>query len=105
MSNYTFVKYPGGNYLLSKECWKTEDYLAENADLFMCEHLVKDRGRLYSRYRVRSCKPMRFTDTLEYDIECPHCHDKLRLCGMPVDSTNHGLYKCRRCDDETRKRG
>lgn len=101
MSNYTLVNFKDRNYLRPKHSWQTQDYLAEHETLFMTEHFIENGCKHYSRYRVRSCEPIRFTDTLEYDIECPHCHDKLRLCGLPVDSTTHGLYKCRRCDEET----
>ena len=46
----------------------------------------------------------RTAETLDYDIECPHCHDQLRLCGMAVDAMTHGLYRCKRCDDEAERR-
>ena len=43
-----------------------------------------------------------FYDTMEYDIKCPHCGDVLRLCGNPLDLHEHGLYRCRRCDEGRR---
>ena len=70
----------------------------------MTEHLVDNDGKLYRRYRLRTCDPTRFVETLDYDIECPHCHDQLRLCGMAVDAMTHGLYRCKRCDDEAERR-
>ena len=36
--------------------------------------------------------------------ECPQCHDKLRLCGLPLDSVTHGLYKCTSCDKRVERR-
>ena len=105
MRNYTFSTYKGGKTLFPQDAWKVEEYLAEHERRFMTEYYVKDdRGRTYSRYRFRTCDPTRFADTLEYDIECPHCHDKLRLCGLPLDSVTHGLYKCRRCDEKVERR-
>ena len=71
----------------------------------MTEYLTKDdRRKVYYRYRLRTCDPTRFTDTLEYDLKCPHCNGDLRLCGLPLDATTHGLYKCRRCDEATERR-
>ena len=78
MTNYTFVNYKNTKSLIPKE--------------------------VYRRYRLRTCDPTRFVETLDYDIECPHCHDQLRLCGMAVDAMTHGLYRCKRCDDEAERR-
>ena len=106
MNNYRLIAYKkGGKYMIPNNAWRTEEYLEQHCSLFMTEHLVKgDWGRTYHRYRLRTCEPTRFTDTLEYDIECPVCHDRLRLCGLPLDSTTHGLYKCRHCDKEAERR-
>lgn len=106
MSSFTFYTYnKGAKVLFPKDAMRTEEYLAEHERLFMTDHLAKDdRGKNYFRYRLKSCEPMRFTDTLEYDIKCPRCHGDLRLCGMPLDSMTHGLYKCRRCDKEIERR-
>lgn len=106
MKCYTLHNYKGGNYLQPNEAFKTEEYLSEHESRFLSEYLVEgNHGRFYSRYRFRTCEPTRFADTLEYNIRCPHCQDKLRLCGLPVDSLTHGLYKCRRCDEEKERRG
>ena len=106
MENYTLSAYKkGGHYLIPKNAWKTEEYMAEHEKLFLTDYLVKGNwDRTYHRYRLRTCEPTRFTDTLEYDIECPQCHDKLRLCGLPLDSTTHGLYKCTSCDKRVERR-
>ena len=107
MSSFTFYTYKkGSNTLFPKNASRTEEYLADHERIFMTDHLVKDdRGRTYFRYRLKSRDPMRFTDTLEYDIKCPRCQGDLRLCGMPLDSTTHGLYKCRRCDEKKERGG
>ena len=107
MSSFAFFTHnKGGTVLFPKNDLLSEEYLAEHARLYMTDHLARDDGgRTYFRYRLKSCGPMRFTDTLEYDIKCPRCHGDLRLCGMPLDSTTHGLYKCRRCDKEAEKGG
>ena len=106
MNNYTLTAYKkGGTYLIPMNAWKTEEYLAEHEPRFMTEYLAKgDWGRNYRRYRLRTCEPTWFADTLEYDIECPYCRDKLRLCGLPLDSTTHGLYKCKSCDKREDRR-
>lgn len=105
MRNYTFYNYKGGKTLFPKNDWLTEEYLAEHEKIFMTEYLTKDdRRKVYHRYRLRTCDPTRFTDTLEYDLKCPHCNGNLRLCGLPLDATTHGLYKCRHCDEATERR-
>ena len=105
MRNYTFYNYKGGKTLFPKNDCLTEAYLAEHEKIFMTEYLANDDWRkVYHRYRLRTCDPTRFTDTLEYDLKCPHCNGDLRLCGLPLDATTHGLYKCRRCDEATERR-
>ena len=103
MGNYSLHNYKGGKRLFPKNEWLTEEYLEEHEPFFMTEQFVKDGFKTYSRFRFRTCEPMRFTDTLEYDLECPRCRGTLRLCDMPRDVKTHGLYKCRRCDDEMNK--
>ena len=83
--------------------WARE--IAWNVHEPLPEHIFgNEDGKLYRRYRLRTCDPTRFVETLDYDIECPHCHDQLRLCGMAVDAMTHGLYRCKRCDDEAERR-
>ena len=95
----------GGKTLFPKNDWLTEAHLAEHEKIFMTEYLANDdRRKVYHRYRLRTCDPTRFTETLEYDLKCPHCNGDLRLCGLPLDATTHGLYKCRRCDEATERR-
>lgn len=102
MTNYTFVNYKNTKSLIPKEVWLTAEHLSETEPLFMTEHLVDNDGKLYRRYRLRTCDPTRFVETLDYDIECPHCHDQLRLCGMAVDamSATTGAF-CAPAADET----
>lgn len=75
MTNYTFVNYKNTKSLIPKEVWLTAEHLSETEPLFMTEHLVDNDGKLYRRYRLRTCAPTRFVETLDYDIECPHCHE------------------------------
>ena len=102
MKTYPLLAYKkGGTYLIPTSTWNTDEYLREHNDLCLQEHLVNDgHGNMQRRYRLFSRNYMRFADTLEYDIKCPHCNNKLRLCGNPVDANYHGLYKCRVCDNE-----
>lgn len=67
MNNYKLITYKkGGKYMIPNNARKTEEYLAEHCSLFVTEHLVNgDWGRTYHRYRLRTCEPTRFTDTLE----------------------------------------
>jgi ribosomal protein L37AE/L43A len=106
MVSYTFTNYNGGKLLIPKNAMLTEEYLMDHGRLFMTEIPVKDDwGRTYRRYRLKSGEAMRFSNTLEYDIECPNCHDKMRICDLPMDRHTHGLYKCRRCDEKVEKGG
>lgn len=105
MSTYVLNAYKkGGNYLIPTATMNTEEYVRESHGLSLGESLVKDKdGVTVHRYRLFSKDYTRFTDTLDYDIQCPHCRNTLRLCGMPVDANTHGLYKCRTCDNERRR--
>ena len=63
MTNYTFVNYKNTKSLIPKEGWLTAEYLSETEPLFMTEHLVDNDGKLYRRYRLRTCDPTRFVET------------------------------------------
>ena len=57
MTNYTFVNYKNTKSLIPKEVWLTAEHLSETEPLFMTEHLVDNDGKLYRRYRLRTCDP------------------------------------------------
>ena len=78
----------------------TPEFVMENSDLCLLDSLVENGlGGYVHRYRLHSRNAMRFEDTLEYDITCPHCQrTTLRLCGRPLDWYDQGLYKCPVCD-------
>ena len=104
MKNYYLNAYKRGNYMVPNEALLNDEYMESHCSVFLSEFYVKDGSRVYNRYRLRTSKPEGYVDTFEYDIKCPHCQDTLRLCGLPLDSTTHGLYKCRRCDQEEKRR-
>lgn len=80
--------------------YNTEEYVMEHTNMCLIERLMQDQnGGFNCRYRLHTSSPMRFEDTLEYDIGCPRCNGMLRLCGRPVDYYDHGLYKCPTCDN------
>jgi len=94
----------GGRYLTAGSTSSTDEYIRETNELSLIEYLVDEGfGKTARRYRLFTRTPMSFADSLEYDIACPHCSSQLRLCGNQIDSTTHGLYKCRHCDEEGRK--
>lgn len=105
MSVYTLHPYKkGGNYLMPGATMNTEEYVRDTYSLSLVESLVEDEdGDTVHRYRLYSKDYMRFTDTLDYDIGCPRCQSSLRLCGLPVDANTHGLYKCRACDERSKR--
>ena len=106
MANYSLFAFKkGGKYLMSKEEMVSDEYMPERFPMYLTDSIVKEDDHIMFRYRLRPADMVRFTDTLEFDIECPKCHDKMRLCGLPVDAYTHGLYKCRRCDAEAKRRG
>lgn len=100
MKTYPLNAYKkGGHYLIPQNTVNTDEYLREHNDLCLREIIESDEyGHTQAKYRLYSRDYMRFTDTLEYDIQCPRCRSTLRLCGMPVDANNHGLYKCPNCN-------
>ena len=105
MSNYSlFTCENGGKYLIPKEEMLTDEAMPLHHKLYLSETLIKDGDHSCYRYRLCSADMTRFVDTLEYGVECPRCHGRLRLCGMPVDAYTHGLYKCRHCDEDMRGR-
>ena len=105
MSIYTLNPYKkGSNYLMPGPTMNTEEYIRDTCSLSLGESLATDEnGNTVHRYRLYSKDYMRFTDTLDYDISCPQCHSQLRLCGLPVDANTHGLYKCRACDERSKR--
>ena len=101
MAAYNLTAYKGGNYLIPQHTFLIDELVMERSDLCLVQHLVKNKnGNLVRRYRLHTNAPTRFEDTLDYDIGCPHCNGRLRLCGRPYDYHDHGLYKCPACDKE-----
>lgn len=91
----------GGTYLIPAHTSNTDEFVRDTNSVSLIEYLVDEGyGKLSRRYRLYTRQPMSFADSLEYDIVCPHCGNKLRVCGNQIDSHAHGLYKCRNCDDE-----
>lgn len=94
----------GGKILYPKEELGDKERTHSYNEFCLDEYLLKDEhGRLYSRYRLHTREPYQFFDTMEFDIKCPKCGTNLRLCGNPHDLNDHGLYKCRKCDERVRK--
>ena len=102
MRAYPLTAYcKGGKHLHILNHAVTDDYIRENYDISLWEHLVDvGYGKTVSRYRLYTRKPMPLEDSLDYDIVCPHCGNNLRVCGESRDSHNHALYKCPVCDSE-----
>lgn len=99
MRAYEFHNYKNGNYLLPVHTFCTGEYVKEHCDMSLVEHIVSGQyGKYKYRYRLHTYYPTRFEDTLDYDVACPRCNCKMRLCGGPLDSHDQGLYKCPRCE-------
>lgn len=92
----------GGKVLRTQNTLISAEYMPRYSKLYLTDRLVNDKDghRHYYRYRLHTSDPTPFFDTMEYDIECPHCSGKLKLCGYPVDSYTQGEYRCPRCDEK-----
>ncbi len=88
-----------GKYLAPTNSANTAEFILENNEMSLVERCIEEGyGRYKYRYRLHTKYPALYEDTLEYDIACPRCRTHLRLCGRPIDSYDHGLYKCPACD-------
>lgn len=104
MKAYTLIGSSKGKYLVPQDNFNTVDFVTEHSELSLIENLVDDgKGNKVHRYRLHSREPMSYSESLEFDISCPHCQDNLRVCGDRVDVHNHGLYKCRSCDERSKR--
>lgn len=101
MSSYALHPYKtGGKVLRPQNVLISEEYMPRSFGIYLTDSLIKDGYQHYYRYRLHTSEPKRFLDTMEYDIECPHCSGKLKLCGYPIDEYTHGEYSCPRCDEK-----
>ena len=97
MKAYGLIVPKKGRHAQTTYSCNTAEFIMENHDMSLVEHLVSGSSNRY-RYRLHTSNAARYEDTLEYDIACPHCGNTLRLCGLPLDRHDHGLYKCPVCD-------
>ena len=100
MKAFSLTNVKNSNRLMPIDTLNTPESVMEHSDLCLLDHLVEDgAGGYVHRYRLHSRYAMRFEDTLDYDIHCPHCATgTLRLCGKQLDWYDHGFYKCPVCD-------
>ncbi len=100
MKAYGLIKQARANSLWPCDSGNTAEFVMENSNMCLLDNLVDNgTGGYVHRYRLHSRHAMRFEDSLEFDITCPHCRSEtLKLCGKPLDWYDHGLYKCPRCD-------
>mgnify|MGYP001176792993 CR=1 FL=1 len=103
MRTYVLNNFKNGKTLYPKKDMNTAEFVHDHQEFSLDEYFLKgEHGRIYSRYRLHTRDAYHFYDTMEYDIKCPRCGDVLRLCGNPLDLHEHGLYRCRRCDEGRR---
>ena len=101
MKTYVLNHFKGGKTLYPKDEYRTSESIHKTEEFSLDEDLFQDEHRnIYARYRLHTKDAYRFYDTMDYDIKCPRCGDVLRLCGNPIDLHNHGLYRCRRCEEK-----
>ncbi len=100
MKAYRLTEHGKTRCLWPIDSFSTPESVMEHSSMCLLDHLVDDgAGGYVHRYRLHSRNAMRFDDTLDYDITCPHCRrTTLRLCGKQLDWYDHGLYKCPVCD-------
>ena len=86
------------NHLEAKDSYLSDEYIESYYDLYLEQILIRNNdGGVDSYYWLQSKEPMKSTDTLRYDIDCPRCKGRLRIVGFPIDSHNHCLYRCPHC--------
>lgn len=99
MKAYGLIPSSGGRKASSVSGCNTAEFVMDNYKMSLAEYwTTNEKGKSERRYRLHTREPERFEDTLEYDIACPRCGNKLRLCGRPVDHYDHGLYRCPVCN-------
>ncbi len=77
----------------------TKDYAERALPLYLADQLIEDdNGRIRRRYRLHSDKPTTIDTALSYDINCPHCGNRLRQIGRCLNAHDLGLYRCPICD-------
>lgn len=77
----------------------TDEYADRVCSLYLSDELVPtDGGRILRRYRLCAQRPHTIEDYLAYDINCPKCHNRLKLVGRALNSHELGLYACPCCD-------
>lgn len=100
----TYPLYPfkkNGRFLQPGNSANTDEYIRDTNEFSLIEFLIDEGlGKISRRYRLYTRNDMSLSDSLEYDISCPHCGSSLRVCGNQIDSNTHALYKCRHCDEE-----
>ncbi len=100
MKAYGLTVSGSGKHARPVSGFSSTEFVMETSRMSLVERLIANgSGRHVYRFRLHTREPMRYEDTLDYDIACPRCGNTLRLCGRPLDAYDHGLYKCPVCDE------
>lgn len=74
----------------------TEEYLANNYDLYLTsEYIPDDNGNHHRYYRLHANSPHSIEMALAYDVKCPRCgKNAMKQVGRCRDYYTLGLYEC-----------
>ena len=77
----------------------SEEYASRMCSWYLTDHLYRDEdGVVRSNYRLHSNKHRSFADFMQYDVECPKCHQRLRPIQNALNSHDLALYTCPKCN-------
>ena len=86
--------------LFSNSSFYTEECAQRLCSWYLTDHLTKDdRGNHVYTYRLHSHEPRTFADFMQYDIECPRCHHRLRPVQNALNYHDLALYTCPKCNE------
>lgn len=85
--------------LVPQNSFYSDEHAAKMCSWYLTDHPVKDEhGCVQQTYRLHSCKHRSFADFMQYDVECPKCHQRLRPIQNALNSHDLALYTCTKCN-------
>lgn len=103
MAVYPLVKQnKEGTLLKGTHSFYSESFAQDHCNLYLTDSLVEGNGENehshVRRYRLHAKNPHNIEMALAYDINCPHCGNRMKQVGRQLDFYELGVYACSRCD-------
>lgn len=77
----------------------SEEYAQRVCSWYLTDQWTRDdKGKYTHAYRLHSSEPRTFADFMQYDIECPCCHQRLRPVQNALNYHDLALYACPNCN-------